>query len=336
MKYKDYGFRPLYKNFCIFPLNSVIRNALDGEPGIEDADGVMVYGYVDHVEGNTVEFIALTKHIDDEKYTFIKLTDAARFFARMENLADEEFEFADYGQSHLLEQFKSKIDRLAQYDVNEDIVKSRTFSFLDEFRYINSFDDVKVVLHKDGLKLEGVWVKIESLKEGTIIGTVMNKPKQNFGVTTGSTISFIVNEDGDNKRTLISDLTERKSYSAEELADGKILKKALKTFKKDKNKFNFYAILEILKDSKVLIPQTKKGVEYLMAEKKLYFPIFSESLEMWQCEDGVQKVEISFIDAIKRAKKDKKLSGLVLNAYSDSIVIPRPLFEMLEGMVQSE
>ena len=100
MKYIDQGFRPLYKNFCIFPMNDVIRNALDGEKGIDEAEGVMVYGYVDHEAGNTVEFVALTKRIDDEKYTFIKLPDDARFFARVENLAEEEFEFVDYGNSH--------------------------------------------------------------------------------------------------------------------------------------------------------------------------------------------------------------------------------------------
>lgn len=332
MKYRDHGFRPLYKNFCIFPMNDVIQRALGGEKGIEDADGVMVYGYVDHEAGNTVEFVALTKYIDDEKYSSINLPDDARFFARVENLAEEEFQFVDYGNSHLYERFKYKIDRLALYDVNEKVAKSRTMTFLDEFRYENNFDDVKVILYKEGLELEGVWAKIESFEKGTFVATLMNEPEQDFGVAAGSQIGFIVNEDKNKERSLIADLTVGKKYSKEELEDGKILKNALESFKNDKNKFKFYAILEILKDSKVYVPQTKKGVEYMMSDNRTYYPVFSDTIEMWQCENGIQKVEMSFKEAVKKAKKDKKISGIVVNVYSDAFVIPKTMFELLEGM----
>lgn len=332
MKYVEQGFRPLYKNFCIFPINSVIETALEGEKGIDEADGIMVYGYVDHVEGNTVEFVALTKRIDSEKYSFIPLPDDARFFARVENLAEEEFQFVDYGNSHLYEKFKFKIDRLAPYDVNENVVKSRTMSFLDEFRYENSFDDVKVILHKEGLELEGVWVKIESLGKGTIIGTVMNEPKQDFGVTVGSQIAFIVNEGKDKSKSLIADLNVAKKYTPEELEGGKVLKNALETFKDNNNKFTFYAVLEILKGSKVFVPQTKKGVDYMMSGNKTYFPIFSNSIEMWQCENDIQKVEMPFLEALNKAKNHQKLSGLVLNPHSDGFVIPKSIYETFEEM----
>lgn len=332
MKYKDHGFRPLYKNFCVFPINDVIKKALDGEKGIDEADGVMVYGYVDHVAGNSIELVALTKREEGDKYSFIKLPDDARFFARVENLAGEEFEFAAPGNSHLYEKFKFKIDRLALYDVNENVAKTREMTFLDEFRYENSFDDVKVILHKEGLQLEGVWVKIETLGKGTIIGTLMNEPKQDFGVTTGSPIAFMVNEGKDNKRSLVSDLTLRRKYTPEELKDGKILKSALETFKEDRNKFKLYAILEMLRDSRVLIPETKKGVELLVSDNKSYYPVFTESMEMWQCEDGIKKTEISFMDAVKKAKKDKKISGIVVNGYSDGFAIPRSMFELIEDM----
>lgn len=334
MKYIDQGFRPLYKNFCIFPMNDVIRNALDGEKGIEEAEGVMVYGYVDHEAGNTVEFVALTKRIDDEKYTSIKLPDDARFFARVENLAEEEFEFVDYGNSHLYERFKYKINRLAFYDVNENVLKSRKMTFLDELRYENNFDDVKVILCKEGLNPEGVWVKIESLGKGTIIGTLMNEPSQDFGVSAGSLIEFIVNEDKDKQKSLIADLTEVKKYSAEELKDGKILKNALEAFNKDKNKFKLYAVLEILRDSQVVVPHNKKGVEYLMSGNNTFYPVFSDSIEMWQCENDIQKLEAPFLDVVKKAKKDKSLAGIVVNAYSDAVVIPKSMFGLLESMDQ--
>lgn len=332
MKYREEGFRPLYKNFCVFPMNKVIKNALKDEKGIDEADGVMVYGYIDHLAGNTVEFIALTRHIDDEKYAFIKLPDDARFFARAENLADEEFEFLDYGNSHLYERFKLKIDRLSFYDLSEDIVKSRSMTFLDEFRYENSFDDVKVILYKEGLELEGVWVKIESLGKGRIIGTIMNTPKQDFGVATGSQIAFVVNEGKDKKKSLISDLTLGRQYTAEELEGGKLLKGALEAFKEEQNQFKFYTILEMLKESKIFVPQTKKGVELMMSGNKTFFPVFSDSIEMWQCEEGIQKVEMPFMDVLKKAKKDIKLAGIVVNAYSDAFVVPKSMYQVFDDM----
>lgn len=333
MKYKDHGFRPLYKNFCIYPMNQVLKNALKDEKGIDEADGVMVYGYIDHVAGNTVEFIALTKRMDDEKYSFIKLPDDARFFARVENLAEEEFQFVERGDGHLYEKFKFKIDRLAFYDMNEDMVKSRTLTFLDEFRYPYSYDDVKVILYKEGLELEGVWVKIESLGKGTITGTVMNEPKQDFGVSTGSRIAFIVNESKDKERSLISNLTLGRRYSAEELKGGKILKNAIGVFKKENNQYNFYTVLEMLKESTVLVPQTNVGIEILGSEdKKMYFPVFSSANEMKKCADDVQKKDMQFLEALKLAKSGKDLAGIVVNPDTDGFIIPKGMFNLLEEM----
>lgn len=332
MKYKDYGFRPLYKNFCIFPINSIILNALEGEEGIDEADGIMVYGYVDHFAGNTLEFIALTKHIDKERYSFIKLPDDARFFARAEKLAGEEFEFAAYGDSHLYEQFKSKIDRLSLYDMNENLAKSRSMTFLDEFRSQYNFDDVKVILYKEGLQYEGVWARIETLGKGSLIGTLMNEPKQDFKVNAGTLISFVANKGKSKEKSLIADLNEKKQYTPEELKDGKILKDALKSFKEDNNKYKFYSILEILKDSNVLVPKTKNGVELVTTGDKVFYPVYSELLETWQCEDDAQKIEMPFKEALKKAKNDKKLSGMVVNAYSDAFVIPKSMYEFLEEL----
>lgn len=334
MKYRDCGFRPLYKNFCIFPLNDVIRNALKGEPGIDEAEGVMTYGYVDHVAGNTVEFIALTKREDDEKYSFIKLTDDARFFARVENLADEEFEFAAPGDSHLYEQFQLKIETLSlYYDVNENVAKSRDMAFLDEFRYEYSFDDVKVILYKEGLELEGVWAKIETLGKGVIVGTVMNAPEQDFGVTTGDQIAFVVNEDKNKEKSLIANLTPAKKYTPEELKGGKILEDALRAFAKDQSKYKLYAILEILRDSTVVVAKTKKNVDLLASGNKSFYPVYSDMIETFKCKEDAQKIEIPFIDALKQAKKDRKVTGIVVNPYSDAFVIPKSMFELIESMV---
>lgn len=331
MKYKEQGFRPLYKNFCIFKLNDVIRAALADEKGIDEADGVMVYGYVDKEAGNTLELVALTKKGEGDKYSFIKLTDESRFFVRMSSLMNEEFEFVDYGPSHLYLQFQSKIDRLTQYNPRSGVEKSRTFKFLDEFRYEKNFDDVKVVLYKPGLELEGVWAKIESLANGTIMGTLLTDPKQDFGVKIGSPIAFVVNENKDKSKTLVANLTPQKKYTSEELADGKILKEALKVFNEDKDRFKLYAVLEILKDSKIYVPYAGKSVEMLSAKHKVFYPVFSNLVEMWEYEDNITKTDMSFMEALKKAKSSKKADGIVVNPFSESVIIPRSMFSLIEG-----
>lgn len=330
MKYSDHGFRPLYKSFCIYPLNSVIREALHDQPGIEEAEGVMVYGFVDHKAGNSVELIALTRKMDDVRYSFIKLTDAARYFIRVESIADEEFQFIDRKDSPMYEPFQSKVDILAPFDISDEMQKARSLSFLDEFRYKFNFDDVKVILQKEGLKDEGVWVKIESVDNGTFIGTLLNEPKQAFGVSKGSLITFIVNERKDKKKTLISDLNPNKSYNPEELDGGKILKEALRAFGENKNQIKLYEILEILKVSTVFVPQAKKGVEILTSKHKSFYPVFSGVTEMWQYENDITKKEMPFSEVIKKATANEKLSGIVVNAFSDSFIIPRSMFELLE------
>lgn len=334
MKFIKDGFRPLYNNFCIFPMNNVIKTALKDEKGIDEADGVMVYGYVDHFVGNTIEFIALTKNIDDEKYTYIKLPDNARFFCRADKLAEAEFRFLEKGNGHLYEQFKFKIDRISYfYDVNDGVAKSRTMTFLDAFRQPFHYDDVKVVIYKEGLKLEGVWARIEDLGKGMIIGTLMNEPEQDFGISIGTRIAFSVNETKDGGRNLIADLSPVKTYTADELKGGKILKEALEAFNKNTNQVNMYSVLEILKNSMVFVSKTEKGMEILGSKDKVfYLPVYSAEDQMKNNLENAEKVETAFGETVKLAQMGKNLAGIVVNPDTDGFVIPHALFEVFEKM----
>lgn len=333
MKYSEYGFRPLYKNFCIFQLNDSLKEILKDQPGINEAEGVMVYGYVDHEAGNTVEIVALTKRVDNDKFSYSNIAADTRFFVRIETLMNEEFDFVDYGNSHFYEKFKDKVDALASYDINENMAKSRALGFLDEFRYEQNFDDVKVILFKDGLKLEGVWVRIEDIGKGVIMGTLLNDPEQDFGVKAGNPIVFIVNETEDKKKQLVADFTPRQKMKPEELADGKLLKDAIASFNTDKNKVKLFVVLEYLRDSNVIVPYTKKGADTLTANHKNFFPVFSSSQEMWEYDDNITKISMPFLDAMKKAlKSDKKVEGIVVNAFTDSMIIPKSMFEIIEGI----
>jgi len=337
MKYADHGFRPLYKNFCIYPMCDAIKEALNevikDNASVAEADGVMVYGYVDHAQGNFVEVVALAKSISPKKYSFESaISDEVRVSINIEKLMDVEYDFIGYGASDLAEQFKSKVDVLAQYD-NENLVESRKMTFLDEFRNEKSFDDVKVILFKEGMGLEGVWVKIEELDKGKFLGTLMNNPVQDFKITEGMPIAFIVHEDKEGKRNLVAKINERKKYTAEELADGKALKSAIKVFMGNKNQYNLYAVLEILKNSKVVVPYSKSGIELLTTKDgKSFFPVFSDMVETWLLPDNFTKTEMPFMDALEKAEIKKNVVGIAVNGMSDNFIIPRSLFEVIKGI----
>ncbi len=332
MKYTDHGFRPLYKNFCIYPLTGVIKEMLKDQTGIDEATGVMVYGYIDHDNGNRLELVGFANNENERKYTYARFTDDARYTVKIEDVIDEEFIFADYGDSHLYEQFKDKVDPLAEYNVDASLEETRKMTFLDEFRYDKNFDDVKVVLYKEGLGLEGVWARIESLGNGAIMGTLMNEPNQDFGIKAGMPFAFVVHEDEDKKKTLIANMAPRKKYKAEDLADGKVLKSAIVAFNKNKNQFRLFSVLELLRDSKVVVPYNKGGVEILTSKGKPFFPVFSDMIETWVVKDDLEKKEMPFLEALEKAKIKNSVVGIVVNPYSDAFIIPRALFDMIPGI----
>lgn len=334
MKYIKDGFRPLYNNFCIYPMNDVIRTALKDEKGIEEADGVMVYGYVDHFVGNTIEFIALTKNIDDEKYSFIKIPNSARFFCRADKLSEAEFRFLKSGKENLSETFKDRIDYLADtYDVNPGVAESRKMEFLDKFRQLFHFDDVQVVLYKEGLELEGVWVRIEDLGKGIIIGTLMNEPKQDFGISVGTRIAFTVNQNADGTKNLIADLNDVKKYNDEELAGGKILKSALETLKRNSNQYNLYSVFEILSKSMVFVSKKGNGIETLgTPENTFYLEVFSNEDQMIRVSEDSTKVELAFAEVVKAVQRGKELAGIVVNPDTDQFFISQAMLDVFSKM----
>jgi len=334
MKYKDRGFRALYKNICIYPMNDTFSKLLEDQKGYTEAEGVMVYGYVDHEKGNMLECLAFTKQEDAEKYSFVKFNDDIRLNIKVSEVIDEEFSFIDYGKSHFYDKFKKKIDKLTVYDINDDILKSRALTFLDPFRHEDNFDDLKVILFKDECKLEGVWVKLEVLGKGAFMGTLLNEPTQDFGIHNGSPVSFFLNESTDKSRQLVASVKPSKKIKEKDLADGKLLKEAISAFnadKEEKDKFKLYEVLEILRDSTVVVPYTKKGLKTITANKSTFFPVFSNVEEMPKNDKSVIKTKMTFLEAIARAKLGTpKVEGIVVNGFTESFFVPNAMFGLIE------
>ena len=231
MKYAETGFRALYHNFAVFPLMPVTGKALAGFEGAETAEGVLVYGYIDHEAGLTLEVLAPAGR-DKEYWRFTDGNDEIRSFIRMEAVAEEEFTLINNEDGRLSARYAKKLEMLKVYDVSKEIEKSRTFGFLDGCRDPQYIDDVLVTLTEDGLKPEACWARIIGLSEHRIRAKLLNEPDQDFTIHQGENFAFYVHQDEETGEiSCMARFSPIEKISPEELADGKQLKTAIHQFR---------------------------------------------------------------------------------------------------------
>ena len=337
-------------------------------PGAEDATGILTYGYVEQKSGLMLEVICCAK--DDGESTLLANPDETkRISFPIEALAGEEFRFCAYGDSEEGNGFIGKLEKLKEYEVDGDVEKSRSFQFLDVFRNKGHIDDVMVIIVRDGLHAEGRWVRIKGLGDKCFIGTLLEEPEQYFGYHAGDDVTFFLYEDDKKEVHLICDMNQGKKVTGEELADGSVLRKAVHQFVEEQNYVNMLKVMEILRDSTVWIPckaivgeEDQKQVMEMIEEagddldsiagktfiskealklvpdilqngEAFFFPVFSSCEEMGEYGNGFSKIPQNFMESIRMARaNDRKLQGIVINAFSESMIIDKRLFEMIEKM----
>lgn len=70
----------------------------------------------------------------------------------------------------------------------------------------------------------------------------------------------------------------------------------------------------------------QKGDDY-------YFPVFTSEEEMGEYGEHFSKLEKHFIEAVNLAKNnEKKLRGIVVNAFSEPFIVPSELFDLILNM----
>ena len=194
MKYNEIGFRNIYHRYYAITLTENLRNVIKEFPGAKEANCVLVYGYIDHQCGVTLEVLA-TGRKEGELFSFAEGNDKVRGMIRIG--ATEECDFYPLDEA-IGKEHSDKVATLKAYDKTEEIEKTRAMEFLDECRDANCVDDVLVHLIKNGLQTEGCWVRIEGIQEPGLKGTLLNEPYQDFGCHIQDIIPFRITqlEDG--------------------------------------------------------------------------------------------------------------------------------------------
>lgn len=204
LKYSEVGFRAFYHHFILVPLNDRLRKAAEYFPGVDKADYVLTYGYIDHTAGMTLEILAAAIW-DEDGFLFGEPNLKVSSKIRIGFLMDEEcYAIADEENLRLYEKYATCVDRLADYAVGEEVEDCRKMAFLDACRSPEYPDDVLVYLIQDEKTIEGCWVRIEGRAGRNLKGILLNEPDQDLGVHRGETIEFTVNLNSENRIVLIA------------------------------------------------------------------------------------------------------------------------------------
>lgn len=365
MKYSETGFRGIYKQFVTFPKNKTTAKMAEGFPGMDEANCVLGYGYIDREAGLTVEVIAGGVQNGDN-FTFFESTPEIKAMLRIGSVIEDEFWIMNDEEGGLAERYKEKLDVLKGYDASDEVEETRQMGFLDDCRSPEYPDDIMVYLVKDGLQPEGCWTRLTGIGDHFLVGDLLNEPNQDFGYHLGEMIGIFVQKNEDGSIICYSDMNPSKQLTAEDLEDGSMLKDAVTRFNAERTEGNFIEVMELLRDSYVWIPCNailserdqeniirmleEKGDDFVGSEiqnadnvrlvpdilqngEEFFFPIFSSVEEMGEYGNGFSKIQKHVLEAIVLARNnDRDLRGIVLNAFTDPFVLEADLFDLVEKM----
>ena len=368
MRTKNIGFRKITGNFWLVSLNNKLRKLVEGYPGVDLANRVLCYGYIDHDAGLSLEVLALSSK-DSERVHIFEPNSAISSKIRIGAIQDDNISFVEDRNGEFRKRFAPQISVLDIYAVEEDIQESRKMEVLDIYRSPEYPDDVLVYLLKEGNKPEACWVRIEGIMNNQIIGTLLNEPKQNFSYHLGEKIAFFIHKDENGDIALCSNMNPSQKITAEDLEDGTMLESSIYNFNRERNQDHFLDILEILRDSHVWIlgdfvmsdtdesrmkdliaqseaesqsivgntfktqDQCKFKPDILKYNEDLFFPVFSNPEAMGEYGNQLSKIQHHFLDVITLAEKhEQNLSGIVINAFSEPFVLDKDLWDLVKNM----
>lgn len=199
-------------------------------------------------------------------------------------------------------------------------------------------------------------------------GYIINPWGQSF-LLTKELIQMMIDADGD-VEYYVSD----EPITEELLEDGSFLKKAIEICNRNRTKFNLIKLARILRDSYVWITcnailsdedyktwsksvldaadngdmNSLVGQEFTSHDNirmvpdilqnggSFLFPVFTSDEEMGEFGEHFSKIQQPFLEAIDLARNnEKKVCGIVINAFSESFVIPIELFDIIAEMDSS-
>lgn len=194
------NFREVEKKLCIYVDELSVKLL---SPDVE-ANALLCMGYVDHTAGLTYEALALANYCDGD-YSVVWESKEVGLKIRAEATTNKII--MPIENKVLLNKFQHRIENLELYYKDEDAVNCRAIKELDRFRHPDFPDDLAVIIVKEGLKPETIWVRANHLTtyNNEIIsfkGQLLNEPYSDFGIHINQEIDCISFVDDSGERIL--------------------------------------------------------------------------------------------------------------------------------------
>jgi len=199
MKLSDYSFRDLYKQCLILKSEWVYDGAIKmlseyaytAPPGM---DAALCFCYLDTDAGMSFYFLSLagfeSGEIDIASY---ELQTAEKLSLRFRYGTDIEVKV--YTKD--ITCYANRIEMVdTHYHRDESVLPTRNITAIDHLRNDAYPDDIKVLLRKDELQIEQVWVKLTGIEDGNLAGVLLNEPHSDFGVNMSDIVHVQVIQRG--------------------------------------------------------------------------------------------------------------------------------------------
>ena len=196
-------------------------------------------------------------------------------------------------------------------------------------------------------------------------GFIINPWGESF-MLTAELIDMILKADGGVEYHVPDD-----AITPELLEDGSFLKRAIEICNRNSTQLNMVKLMKILRDSWVWIPCTAimsaadteavartikeaiekgsldvlvgstitnqdevhMGPDILQNGDDFFFPVFTTAEEMGEYGKDFSKIQEHFLTAVTLARNNKKkVTGIVINAFTEPFVIPEELFDIIAEM----
>ena len=127
----------------------------------------------------------------------------------------------------------------------------------------------------------------------------------------------------------------------EMMAGGDLLRHLVEHFKEEPSREHISLLLNCFRDSMLFIPVTIKENEegklemlpdLLDSNGELFFPVFSRAEEMGSYGENFSKAERSFEEIAGYVKNDNRVSGIVLDAFSNYFVLSKEYIDIALSM----
>lgn len=310
MTFKDIGFRGIYHRFWAMDINDTIKKSSSEFPDFEKANCVLLYGYIDHEAGTTMEIIACG-HKDNDGFSFYNAPVDRRSFIRIGAIEDEMFYNLDNIFDELQIRYQKKIEGLNLYTADSKLMETKTF-----------FGRLLNEPYKDSGCHEGDIIEfhIYETNEGKFVcvseGKTLNPLHTEENILKAAIQKFNQSSTEDN---LIDILEILRGIPVWIPCNAIVSEADIDSLKSKKAGDTFQSTDDIR-----MVP------DILQSGDKFFFPVFTSCDEMGDYGENFSKIEKWFIETIPIAQNnEKQITGIVINAFTDAFVLPNKLIEII-------